>query len=96
MRQAQLLAPLLLLLVLAGCRRHYSVSECESVVGAEEAVLKVMTESPSPLSSSEREVAMKRCMKDEHRDGSFIKCLNKGNGSARDAAQCISEHNKRH
>jgi len=96
MRQTQFLAALLLLLALGGCRRHYSESECESIVGAEESVLKVMTESSSPLSSSEREDAMKRCLKDEHRDASFIKCLNKGSASARDTAQCIGEHNKRH
>ena len=96
MRQAQLLLPLLLLLALGGCRRHYSESECERVVDAEAQVLKAMTESSSPLPSSERDDAMKRCLKDEHRDGAFIKCLNKGSGSAQDAAQCIREHDQRH
>jgi uncharacterized protein YcfL len=96
MRQVHLAALVLLALALGGCRRHYSEAECQQVVGASEAVLKVITESASPLSSSEREDAMKRCMKDEHRDKAFIKCLNKGSGSATDAAQCMREHNQRH
>ena len=95
MRQVCLAVLLLLALVLGGCRGHYSEAECQQVVGASEAVLKVMTESASPLSSSEREDAMKRCLKDERRDKAFITCLNKGSGSAADAAQCIREHNRR-
>jgi len=96
MRQAHLSVLLLLARALGGCRRHYSEAECQQVVAASEAVLKDITESASPLSSSEREDAMNRCLKDERRDKAFIKCLNNGSGSAKDAAQCIREHNQRH
>jgi uncharacterized protein YcfL len=96
MRQAQVLTSLILLLALGGCRGHYSEAECQQVVGAEESVLKAMTESTSPLSASEREEAVKRCLKDEHRDKALLRCLNKGSGSAADSASCIREHNQRH
>lgn len=96
MRNLLAVGSLVLVLALAGCRSHYSQAECEKVVDASESVLKVLTESSSPLSAQEREAAMQRCLKDERRDAKFIKCLKQGNGSANDAAQCIGEHNKRH
>jgi hypothetical protein len=85
---------LLLALTLSGCSRHYSEAECQRIINGEESVFMAMTDSSSPLSVSERESAMKRCLTDK-KDRAYLKCVDKSNG-AQDVAKCVREHNARH
>jgi hypothetical protein len=85
---------LLLVLTLSGCSRHYSEAECQRVIKGEESVLMAMTESSSPLSVSERDSAMKRCLAGK-KDRAYLKCIDKS-GGAQDVANCVREHNARH